>query len=244
MRRRKWAALLAILAFALLLLSGCGGPAAQEPQPPAAGKETHGSPEQEEEKQDPPPAPAPQPEEKDEPEEAPPAPAEEAGGDAGQESSDSSDKPADGSKPEDEEDEPEPAPSEPEPVPEPPPEPDETETEPEPEGEAVVASGTYRIAVTLEGGSGRAGVESPAELRCDETGKCWATIVWSSPNFDYMKVDGQRYDPINTEGNSTFEIPVSAFDQPLEVIADTVAMSEPHEVAYTLTFDYASMEDA
>ena len=57
-------------------------------------------------------------------------------------------------------------------------------------------------------------------------------------------LDGQRYDPINTEGNSTFEIPVSAFDTPLEVIADTVAMSEPHEVAYTLTFVYASMEDA
>jgi hypothetical protein len=59
-----------------------------------------------------------------------------------------------------------------------------------------------------------------------------------------MKVDGQRYDPISTEGNSTFEILVSAFDTPLPIIADTVAMSEPHEVEYTLTFDYASMEDA
>ena len=103
---------------------------------------------------------------------------------------------------------------------------------------------TYTISVTLEGGSGRASVESPAKLHFDETGKCWATIVWSSPNFDYMKVDGQRYDPISTEGNSTFEILVSAFDTPLPIIADTVAMSEPHEVEYTLTFDYASMEDA
>ena len=59
-----------------------------------------------------------------------------------------------------------------------------------------------------------------------------------------MKVDGQRYDLINTEGNSTFEIPVSAFDQPLPVIANTIAMSEPHEVEYTLTFDSASMQDA
>ena len=224
MRRRKWAALLAILAFALLLLSGCGGPAAQDPPPPA--EEEHGGAEQEEEKQDPPPAPDPQPEE--EPEETPPAPAEEAGGDEPD--------PSAGDTARDE--------PTPDPEPEPAPDPEPVKPEPEPEGEAVVASGTYRIAVTLEGGSGRAGVESPAELRCDETGKCWATIVWSSPNFDYMKVDGQRYDPINTEGNSTFEIPVSAFDQPLEVIADTVAMSEPHEVAYTLTFDYASMEDA
>ena len=115
---------------------------------------------------------------------------------------------------------------------------------PEPEGESVRAGDTYTISVTLEGGSGRASVESPAKLHFDETGKCWATIVWSSPNFDYMKVDGQRYDPISTEGNSTFEILVSAFDTPLPIIADTVAMSEPHEVEYTLTFDYASMEDA
>ena len=133
------------------------------------------------------------------------------------------------------------SPAEPDPAPEPAPDP---APEPEPEGESVMAGDTYTIAVTLEGGSGRASVESPAKLRYSETGVCWATIVWSSPNFDYMKVDGQRYDPINTEGNSTFEIPVSAFDTPLEVIADTVAMSEPHEVAYTLTFVYASMEDA
>lgn len=112
---------------------------------------------------------------------------------------------------------------------------------PEPEGESVRAGDTYTISVTLEGGSGRASVESPAKLHFDETGKCWATIVWSSPNFDYMKVDGQRYDPISTEGNSTFEILVSAFDTPLPIIADTVAMSEPHEVEYTLTFDSASL---
>ena len=131
------------------------------------------------------------------------------------------------------------SPAEPDPAPEPAPDP---APEPEPEGESVMAGDTYTIAVTLEGGSGRASVESPAKLRYSETGVCWATIVWSSPNFDYMKVDGQRYDPINTEGNSTFEIPVSAFDTPLEVIADTVAMSEPHEVEYTLLFDSASLQ--
>lgn len=149
----------------------------------------------------------------------------------------------------------EPAPTEPVPQPEPDPDPEpepvaEAVAEPapapesEPEGERGMAGNTYTISVTLEGGTGRATVESPAKLRYDEEGKCWATIVWSSPNFDYMKVDGQRYDQINTEGNSAFEIPVSAFDQPLAVIADTIAMSEPHEVEYTLTFDSASMQDA
>ncbi len=115
------------------------------------------------------------------------------------------------------------------------------EPTPDPQESAAFADGSYTASVTLEGGSGKATVESPAVLRC-EGGQFWATIVWSSPNFDYMKVNGTRYDPINTEGNSTFEIPVAAFDQKLEVIADTVAMSEPHEVAYTLQFSAASLK--
>ena len=140
--------------------------------------------------------------------------------------------------PEPEDEEPaNPAP-EPEPVPEPEPQP-EPESEPEP-AETVPEDGTYTASVTLEGGTGRATVESPAVLRC-ENGSFYAVIVWSSPNFDYMKVDGEKYLQTNTEGNSTFEIPVSAFDQKLDVIADTVAMSEPHEVEYTLCFDSASL---
>ncbi len=100
----------------------------------------------------------------------------------------------------------------------------------------------HTAAVTLEGGTGRAKVESPAALRC-ENGRFWATIVWSSSNFDYMKVDGEKYELISEPGgNSTFEIPVAAFDQKLDVIADTVAMSEPHEVEYTLLFDSATLQ--
>ena len=49
-------------------------------------------------------------------------------------------------------------------------------------------------------------------------------------------------DSTNTEGNSTFEIPVSALDTALDVTADTVAMSTPHEIEYTLTFDSASLK--
>ena len=97
------------------------------------------------------------------------------------------------------------------------------------------ADGAYTAAVVLEGGSGRATVESPAALTVAE-GKMTATIVWSSPNYDYMIVDGEKYLPTNTEGNSTFEIPVAALGTPLSVVADTVAMSTPHEIEYTLTF--------
>ena len=108
-------------------------------------------------------------------------------------------------------------------------------------GTAAPADGTYTCEVTLEGGSGRATVESPAALTVAD-GKMAATIVWSSPNYDYMIVDGEKYFPTNTEGNSTFEIPVSALDTALDVTADTVAMSTPHEIEYTLTFSSASLK--
>ena len=101
------------------------------------------------------------------------------------------------------------------------------------------ADGSYTCEVTLEGGSGRATVDSPAALTVAD-GKMTAAIVWSSPNYDYMIVDGEKYLPTNTEGNSTFEIPVSALGVPLSVVADTVAMSTPHEIEYTLTFSAPS----
>ena len=111
----------------------------------------------------------------------------------------------------------------------------------EPKTEAAAetpADGEYNVNVVLEGGSGRATVDSPAALTVAD-GKMTATIVWSSPNYDYMIVDGEKYLPTNTEGNSTFVIPVAALGTPLSVTADTVAMSTPHEIEYTLTFTLA-----
>ena len=106
---------------------------------------------------------------------------------------------------------------------------------------ADIADGEHTIEVTLEGGTGKASIDSPAVLRKNGD-EYTAVITWSSPYYDYMIVDGQRYEPVNTEGNSVFEIPVSTLDSPLEVIADTTAMSEPHEIEYTIKFDPASVK--
>ena len=100
---------------------------------------------------------------------------------------------------------------------------------------ASPADGTYTVELTFEGGSGKAQILSPATVTVDG-GTVTATVEWSSPNYDYMIVDGEKFLPVNTEGNSVFEIPVSDFDEPLTVIGDTVAMSKPHEVEYTITF--------
>lgn len=95
--------------------------------------------------------------------------------------------------------------------------------------------GTYTTQLDFEGGSGKAKILSPATIHVSK-GTVTATIQWSSPNYDYMMVDGEKYLPVNKEGNSVFEIPVLFFDKPMEVIGDTVAMSKPHEISYTLTF--------
>lgn len=106
--------------------------------------------------------------------------------------------------------------------------------------ELSLEDGSYTAEVIVEGGSGRASVQSPASIRVED-GKVWATIVWSSSNYDYMKVDGVKYDLLEGYETSAFEIPVAGFDWKLPVTADTVAMSQPHEIGYTLTFDSESL---
>ena len=106
-----------------------------------------------------------------------------------------------------------------------------------------LADGQYQVKVTMAGGSGRASIASPAKLHI-ENEKAFATITWSSPNYDYMKVDGVKYEPVSKSGNSAFEIPVTAFDCEISVVADTVAMSEPHEINYTLRFDSTTITPA
>lgn len=108
---------------------------------------------------------------------------------------------------------------------------------------SAVEDGTYTIELTMEGGSGRASIQSPAQITVTD-GAATATLEWSSPNYDYMLVNGEKYLPVNTEGNSVFEVPVEALDAPLTMIGDTVAMSTPHEVEYTVTFHSETLESA
>lgn len=108
---------------------------------------------------------------------------------------------------------------------------------------STVEDGSYTIELTMEGGSGRASIQSPAQITVAD-GAVTATLEWSSPNYDYMLVNGEKYLPVNTEGNSVFEVPVEALDAPLTMIGDTVAMSTPHEVEYTVTFHSDTLQSA
>ena len=99
-----------------------------------------------------------------------------------------------------------------------------------------LTNGEYSIQVDLEGGSGKASVSSPT-LMLVKDGRMYAELQWSSSNYDYMIVDGEKFLNESEEGrNSVFTVPITVLDDKMEVIADTLAMGAPHEIKYTLTF--------
>ena len=95
--------------------------------------------------------------------------------------------------------------------------------------------GSYAIDIIFEGGSGKAEILSPAFITVSGNAVI-ATLKWSSPYYDYMIVGDEKYLPVNKEGDSVFEIPVTVFDEAISVIGDTVAMSRPYEIEYSITF--------
>ena len=105
-----------------------------------------------------------------------------------------------------------------------------------------VDDGEYTMDVTLSGGSGKASVSSPAKITV-ENGEMFAEIVWSSSHYEYMTIGEVQYDPINTEGNSTFKIPITP-DKDIEISALTTAMSQPHLIDYVLHFDGSTLTPA
>ena len=105
-----------------------------------------------------------------------------------------------------------------------------------------LADGEYTVYGTLEGGTGKTTLVNPTLLTVTD-GKGIATVVLSSSKYDYMIVDGVKYEPVSNEGGSSFEIPVTALDVKIAVVADTVAMSTPHEIEYTILLDSTTLED-
>ena len=100
-------------------------------------------------------------------------------------------------------------------------------------------NGEYTVAAKLDGGSGRASVQSPANLKV-ENGKGTLTITMSSSTFDKLVYGGVEYKPTNTSGNSVFSFPISELGD-ISLSMETVAMSEPHMIDYTLSLDASSI---
>ena len=104
-----------------------------------------------------------------------------------------------------------------------------------------IPDGSYWIRVSMTGGSGRASISSPTGFYVKE-GQATADIHWSSASYDYMKLDGVRYDAFtDAAGHSAMTIPVSALNTAIPVLADTTAMSKPYEIEYQLSFDGSAL---
>jgi len=98
--------------------------------------------------------------------------------------------------------------------------------------------GTYVPSVFhYSGGSGR------VTLSCEEVelsgGEAIASIAFSSPNYEYVRVDDLKITGDYTEKTSTFKVPVK-LDEEMTLIGCTTAMSTPHEVSYTI---YISLDE-
>ena len=106
----------------------------------------------------------------------------------------------------------------------------------------ALADGHYLVAGTITGGSGKASIESPVQLTV-QNGQITARLVWSSRNYTWMEIAGKRYEALASEEFSTFEVPVS-LDQDIPFKAETVAMSKPHVVDYSLHLEADSLEAA
>lgn len=96
-----------------------------------------------------------------------------------------------------------------------------------------LAEGLYDVETVVEGGSGKVSIISPSKLAVKD-GKYILTIVWSSSNYDYMIVDGERYLNETPGKKSTFTFPVKDISSSISVKANTTAMSMPHEIDYEI----------
>ena len=66
---------------------------------------------------------------------------------------------------------------------------------------------TYSVEISLEGGSGKATIQSPVTIT-EMDGQLSAKLVWTSKNYDYMIVGDVRNENENVGGDSTFTVDI------------------------------------
>ena len=84
---------------------------------------------------------------------------------------------------------------------------------------------------SFSGGTGRVSISCPrVEIRA---GQAYATLVFDSGTYSYVRSDGQTCQGTNTAETSTFEVPVR-LNQDHTIIGCTTKMSAPHEITYEI----------
>lgn len=93
----------------------------------------------------------------------------------------------------------------------------------------------------FSGGTGRVTLSCPKVTITN--GQAFATIVFSSNKYTYVKAAGGKFTGTNTVQESIFEIPVQ-LNVNNRIIGNTVAMSYDHEVEYTIFIYIAGADGA
>ncbi len=83
----------------------------------------------------------------------------------------------------------------------------------------------------FSGGTGRVTLSCPEVFIRD--GQAYASLVFDSGSYSYVKVGGKSYEGINTEDTSTFEIPVQ-LNRNNTIVGCTTKMSAAHEITYSI----------
>ena len=110
----------------------------------------------------------------------------------------------------------------------------------------TLSDGTYVPTMfTAEGGTGKVIITCPEVVLSGEDVQ--ALIEFSSPHYEWVKVDGVQFDAENAgeadRRNSVFRIP-AVLDEKLKISALTTAMSEPHEIDYTLFISLTQKDES
>ena len=104
------------------------------------------------------------------------------------------------------------------------------------------ADGTYEEpAFSFSGGSGKLTISCRKVVV--EGGQAKAQLVFSSSHITYVKADGVRYDTVPENGTSVTPLFPVTLDREMEIAAQTVAMSEPHEITYHIYVSLGKSEE-
>lgn len=98
--------------------------------------------------------------------------------------------------------------------------------------EGVLSDGEYAPdGFTFSGGSGKVTIACPQIAVSG--GEITATLVFSSPNYPKVTVDGVEYAAEHDGDTSIFAIP-ARINEDMTVTGTTTAMSQPHDIDYTI----------
>ncbi len=115
-------------------------------------------------------------------------------------------------------------------------------------GRSLPGPGTYEpIEFTVRGGTGKVTITCPeVTVTAAEKWPAEALLVLDSPHYEWVKAGGIKYEPVNSDDSdrktSEFRIPV-LLEEEMEIIGLTTAMSEPHEITYTILISLTKKDE-